>query len=208
MKKRHEIPDCKVTLIGDSGVGKSSIIGRYVTGIFMENDSSTAGANFTQKTFEKDGKKVRLNIWDTAGQERYRALGQNFYKDSYIICIVYDVTSKQSFKNIKEMWHPDVLKYGEKYHIISIVGNKCDKYEMEEVTEEEAQSYAEEIKAKFFLVSALNGNGIDRMFQTLAEEFLNPEFKENINSERQLMNSFELNKDHFKKKKKNNNKCC
>ena len=206
MKKRNEIPDCKVTLIGDSGVGKSSIIGRYVTGIFMENDSSTAGANFTQKIFEKNGKKVRLNIWDTAGQEKYRALGQNFYKDSYIICIVYDVTSKQSFKNIKEIWHPDVLKYGEKYHIISLVGNKCDKYEAEEVTEEDAMAYAEEIKAKFFLVSALNGNGIDRMFQTLAEEFLNPEFKENINSERELMNSFELNQDLFKKKKKF--KCC
>ena len=207
MKKRNEIPDCKVTLIGDSGVGKSSIIGRYVSGIFMENDSSTAGANFTQKIFEKNGKKVRLNIWDTAGQEKYRALGQNFYKDSYIICIVYDVTSKQSFKNIKEIWHPDVLKYGEKYHIISLVGNKCDKYEAEEVTEEDAMAYAEEIKAKFFLVSALNGNGIDRMFQTLAEEFLNPEFKENINSERELMNSFELNKDLFKKKKKIH-KCC
>ena len=207
MKKRKEIPDCKVTLIGDSGVGKSSIIGRYVSGIFMENDSSTAGANFTQKIFEKNGKKVRLNIWDTAGQEKYRALGKNFYKDSYIICIVYDVTSKQSFKNIKEIWYPDVLKYGEKYHIISLVGNKCDKYDVEEVSEEDAQSYAEEIKAKFFLVSALNGNGIDRMFQTLAEEFLNPEFKENINSERELMNSFELNKDLFKKKK-HKIKCC
>ena len=206
MKKRNEIPDCKVTLIGDSGVGKSSIIGRYVSGIFMENDSSTAGANFTQKIFEKNGKKVRLNIWDTAGQEKYRALGQNFYKDSYIICIVYDVTSKQSFKDIKEIWYPDVLKYGEKYHIISIVGNKCDKYDVEEVSEEDAQSYAEEIKAKFFLVSALNGNGIDTMFQNLAEEFLDPEFKENIKSERELMNSFELNKDLLKKKKKF--KCC
>ena len=207
MKKRNEIPDCKVTLIGDSGVGKSSIIGRYVSGIFMENDSSTAGANFTQKIFEKNGKKVRLNIWDTAGQEKYRALGKNFYKDSYIICIVYDVTSKQSFKDIKEIWYPDVLKYGEKYHIISIVGNKCDKYDVEEVSEEDAQSYAEEIKAKFFLVSALNGNGIDTMFQNLAEEFLDPEFKENIKSERELMNSFELNKDHFKKKK-HKIKCC
>ncbi len=206
MKKNKEIPDCKVTLIGDSGVGKSSIIGRYVTGIFMENDSSTAGANFTQKTFEKDGQKVRLNIWDTAGQEKYRSLGQNFYKDSYIICIVYDVTSKQSFKNIKEIWHPDVIKHGEKYHIISIIGNKCDKYEYEEVSEEEAQSYANEIKAKFFLVSALNGSGIDRMFQTLAEEFLDPDFNGNIESEKRLMNSFELKKEHIKKNK--NNKCC
>ena len=199
----------KVVLLGEAGVGKTSIIHQFAYHQFDPECLSSISATFISKTLNYEGYgPIKYDIWDTAGQERYRALGQNFYKDSYIICIVYDVTSKQSFKNIKEMWHPDVLKYGEKYHIISIVGNKCDKYEMEEVTEEEAQSYAEEIKAKFYLVSALNGNGIDRMFQTLAEEFLNPEFNENINSERQLMKSFELNKDHFKKKKKNNNRCC
>ena len=178
MNSMEKIPDCKVTLIGDSGVGKSSIIGRYISGIFRGDTLTTSGANYSQKIYQRKNQKVRLNIWDTAGQEKFRSLGRNFYKDAYIICIIYDITNKQSFKNVQEIWYPEIEKHGEKYKILAIVGNKCDLYEDEEVEEKDINSFAEKIGGKYFLVSAKNGNGIEEMFKTLAKMYLNPNFKD------------------------------
>ena len=161
-KKNPEIiPNCKVTLIGDSGVGKTSIIGRYITGIFIDDIVSSSGTSYSQKVYENKGRKVRLNIWDTAGQERFRALGRNLYKDAYIICLVFDLTNKKSFENIKEVWYPEIENFGEKYNILSIVGNKCDLYENEEVREDEINSFAEKIRGIYFQISAKSGYGID-----------------------------------------------
>ncbi len=202
----EEIPDCKITLVGDSGVGKSSIIGRFVTGIFIEDMSSTTGLNYSQKLYEKDGKKVNLNLWDTAGQEKFRSLGRNFYKDSYIIIIVFDITDRMSFVNAKEVWYNAIKNYGEKYKFLSLVGNKSDKYEVEEVTEEEAISFAKEIDAKFFLVSAHTGDGIDKMFHTLADNFFDEEFMSKVDqSKEDRLDSIILKKEDLKHKSIN---CC
>ena len=202
----EEIPDCKITLVGDSGVGKSSIIGRFVTGIFIKDMSSTAGLNYSQKLYEKDGKKVNLNLWDTAGQEKFRSLGRNFYKDSYIIIIVFDITNRMSFINAKEVWYNEIKNYGEKYNFLSLVGNKSDKYEVEEVTEEEAISFAKEIDAKFFLVSAHTGDGIDKMFHTLADNFFDEEFMSKVDqSKEDRLDSIILKKEDLKHKSIN---CC
>ena len=202
----EEIPDCKITLVGDSGVGKSSIIGRFVTGIFIKDMSSTAGLNYSQKLYEKDGKKVNLNLWDTAGQEKFRSLGRNFYKDSYIIIIVFDITNRMSFINAKEVWYNEIKNYGEKFKFLSLVGNKSDKYEEEEVTEEEAISFAKEIDAKFFLVSAHTGDGIDKMFHTLADNFFDEEFMSKVDqSKEDRLDSIILKKEDLKHKSIN---CC
>ena len=202
----EEIPDCKITLVGDSGVGKSSIIGRFVTGIFIKDMSSTAGLNYSQKLYEKDGKKVNLNLWDTAGQEKFRALGRNFYKDSYIIIIVFDITNRMSFINAKEVWYNEIKNYGEKYNFLSLVGNKSDKYEEEEVTDEEAISFAKEIDAKFFLVSAHTGDGINKMFQSLADNFFDEEFMSKVDqSKEDRLDSIVLKKEDLKHKSIN---CC
>lgn len=202
----EEIPDCKITLVGDSGVGKSSIIGRFVTGIFIKDMSSTAGLNYSQKLYEKDGKKVNLNLWDTAGQEKFRSLGRNFYKDSYIIIIVFDITNRMSFINAKEVWYNEIKNYGEKYKFLSLVGNKSDKYEDEEVTDEEAISFAKEIDAKFFLVSAHTGDGIDKMFHTLADNFFDEEFMSKVEqSKEDRLDSIILKKEDLKHKSIN---CC
>jgi small GTP-binding protein len=206
--KDNEIPDCKVTLIGDSGVGKSSIIARYISGIYIKDQMTTSGANYSQKIYEKKGKKVRLNIWDTAGQEKFRALGRNFYTDSYIICMVFDVSKKESFKNIKEIWYPEILQYGEKYKILSVVGNKSDIYEESEIMLEDIKSYVDEIGAKFFLISAESGEGIDEMFKTLANLYLNPDFEDKINASfrsRSKASSICLKNDKYQKKKVS---CC
>lgn len=204
-----DIPSCKITIVGDSGVGKTSIIGRFVTGIFLNDVNSSGGLSYSQKFYEKDGKKVSLHLWDTVGEEKFRALGRNFYRDSYIIIIVYDICNRESFENIKEVWYPDIKNYGEKFKILSLVGNKSDKYEEEEVNLEEAKEYAKEINAQFFLVSANDGSGIENMFQTLADNFFDAKFMEIVNkSKEDRIDSIVLSKEYTKNQSTSNNKCC
>jgi small GTP-binding protein len=203
------IPDCKVIMLGDSGVGKSSIISRYVSGYFVKDLVSTTGTNYSYKICENKDQKVRLNIWDTAGQEKYRSLGKHFYKNAYIVCIVFDITKKETFQSIKEVWYPEILKNGEEHHIIAVIGNKIDKYTEEEVNEDECSSYAKEIDGHFFLVSAKNGKGINDMFQTLADIYLEPSFKKKMDetiNEYQRKDSYKLNKNNCKENKLS--KCC
>ena len=209
MKDDDDIPSCKITLIWDSGVGKSSIIGRFISGFFNEEMNSTLGLNYSQKLYEKNGKKISLNLWDTAGQEKFRSLGKNFYKDSFIIIIVYDICNKASFQSIKEVWYPDIQRFGEKVNIIALVGNKKDKYEEEEVPEEEAKSYAKEIEANFFLVSANNGDGIEYMFQSLADNFFDIKFIKKIDEAKESrIDSIVLDRASSRVDKSKNKSCC
>jgi small GTP-binding protein len=175
----------KVTLIGDSSVGKTCIINKYCKGLFDSEVDSTLGANYSQKKLEKNGKKIRLDLWDTAGQEKYRAIGRHFYKESYIVCLVYDITNKQSFESLKTIWYPELKEYGEKYKIIALIGNKIDRYLEETVSEEEGKKFAEEINAVFKRTSALSDSdtGISDLFDELVDKYLNDQNKgENNNN--------------------------
>ena len=162
----------KVTLIGESSVGKTSIINRYTKESFSQELDSTLGANYSQKKITRHGKKIRLDLWDTAGQEKYRAIGRHFYKESYIVCLVYDITNNDSFEKIKSIWYPDLKEYGEKLKIVALVGNKLDKYLEEEVNEEDAKKFAVEIKAIYKRTSAMEGTNIEDLFNTLADKYL------------------------------------
>ena len=97
---------CKVVLIGESGVGKTSIISRYTTNTFKSQLMSTPGANFVTKNVivEDKNQSIKLEIWDTAGQERYRALAKVFYKNAAVCVLVYDITRKSSFEELKNYW--------------------------------------------------------------------------------------------------------
>ena len=199
----------KVTVLGNSGVGKSSIVARYISGVFTDSIISTTGANYSQKLIDKDNNKLRLNIWDTAGQEKYRALGQKYYKDAYIIIIIYDITNIESFESIKTDWYNDIQKYGEKYYILAIAGNKSDLYEDEKVNEEEARKYAKEIGASFFIISAYTGDGIDNMFCQLADLYLSREFEKKKNElNNQRSSSISLRRTDFKKQENKHKGCC
>ena len=193
----------KITLLGDSGVGKTCIIRRYAEEIFDENCKSTQLANYSQKVVEIDNKTLHVDLWDTAGQEKYRSLGRNFYKDSFIVCLVYDITNLVSFNDLKENWYNDLKEYGEKYTVVAVIGNKSDRYEEEEVKEEEAKEFAEKINSKFMLVSAKTGDNINYLFEILLREYLGPAFScklNEINKDKgELVN---INKKTKKKKKK------
>ena len=127
----------KIALVGDCGVGKSSIALRYTKNEFVNNYISTGGASYSNKIIEKNGEVLQLDIWDTAGQEKFRSLGKNFYKDAFIILLVYDITLKESFENLKKTWYVEVMQNGIEKPILAIIGNKSDRYEEENTVNEE-----------------------------------------------------------------------
>ena len=196
----------KVTLIGESSVGKTCIINYYCKEHPDLEVDSTLGANYSQKKMERNGEKIRLDLWDTAGQEKYRSIGRHFYKESYIVCLVYDITNKESFKNLKEIWYPELLEYGEKLKIIALIGNKVDKYLEEEVSEEEGKKFAKEINAVFKRTSALNGTGIEDLFEELVDKYLselkNEISKDEINTAKEGNITIQSEKSNEKGKKR------
>ena len=101
---------CKTILIGESGVGKTCIIVRFINGKYEEGTMSTTGANFISKSvkFDEYNESVLFQIWDTAGQERFRGLTKIFYKDARIIILVYDSTNRKSFEEIKNYWYKQI----------------------------------------------------------------------------------------------------
>ena len=205
----------KIVLIGNSGVGKTCISQRYVNDSYIDQkECSTIGSSYFVKNVYINGKEYTLDIWDTAGQEKYRSLGRNFYREAYIIILVYDITRQDSLEGLKTIWYPDLLQYGENYKILAVVGNKCDRYEEEEtVSDEEARSFAKEIKAQFFFVSAKTGDNIQNLFNSLIEEYWKPNFQEKI-SEDSIKRNFsyrikpETKEEKETQKKKKKKKFC
>ena len=172
-----KVPGCKVVLLGDSGVGKTCIISRYISGSFDKNIASTNGASYCSKMvkFEELGKNLLLDVWDTAGQEKYRALTKFFYKDASVVILVYDITREESFNNLKNYWY-NQLQENCKNVVIGLAGNKCDLYEEEKVSEVEAREFADKIGAIFELTSAKNNTGINDIFEKVGNKYLDPNF--------------------------------
>ena len=166
--------DCKVVLLGGSGVGKTSIITRFVSSTFNENHSATIGGYFINKEIfiEKYNIDIKLNIWDTAGQERYRSLTKFFYKDAKIIILTYDITKAETFEELKNYWYDQLKNISLDKIVIGIAGNKSDLIGDEKVNEEEVREYASKIEASFRLTSALNNNGIEELFKELIEKYI------------------------------------
>ena len=108
---------CKVVLLGESGVGKTCIIARFINNTFEENLISTTGASYAGKTMTFDefgGKSIKFEIWDTAGQEKYRSLTKIFYKDAGAAILVYDITRKESFEEIQKYWINQIKEFAPK----------------------------------------------------------------------------------------------
>ena len=108
---------CKVVLLGESGVGKTCIIARFINNTFEENLISTTGASYAGKTMTFDefgGKSIKFEIWDTAGQEKYRSLTKIFYKDAGAAILVYDITRKESYEEIQKYWINQIKEFAPK----------------------------------------------------------------------------------------------
>ncbi|CAL5974666.1 Rab11 [Hexamita inflata] len=161
------IEDIKLTIIGDTQVGKTSIALRYVDDSFQNNIVSTNGGQFLRKSISIDGKVMRFQIWDTAGQERFRSLASLYYRTALAVVIVFDVTRQQTYNDL-DYWVHEVRTKGDPNAVIVIVGNKIDAGQRI-ISKEQALLYATSEKIKYFETSALTGYGINEVFGYLAQ---------------------------------------
>jgi len=165
--------EVKVVLLGDTGVGKSSLVLRFVTHNFRPFSESTIGASFMSKMISVDGKNIKYQIWDTAGQEKYRSLAPMYYRGAAAAIIVYDITSMTSFQKCKT-WVKELQSYGPPEIVLVIVGNKLDLEDQREVEVEVAKRYADEIEALFIETSAKEDTNVSKAFVQISGK-LKPE---------------------------------
>jgi small GTP-binding protein len=213
VKNKGEVISIKITMVGNVGVGKTCIVKRLVKNEYDESGKSTVGANYSKYEIFLDNKKIILDIWDTAGQEKFRSMGRHFYKNSNIVVIVYDITKKESFDDIKTFWYDNIKENAEKYKVIGIVGNKYDLFDKEGVEiidDNVVKEFVDKIKSDedskiiSMNVSALNGYNIKMLFNDLVKQYLEKEF--NILIQNNILekgNAVNLGKNKEKK-----NKCC
>eukprot|EP01120_Amphizonella_sp_Union-15-10_P005439 TRINITY_DN1624_c0_g1_i2.p1 TRINITY_DN1624_c0_g1~~TRINITY_DN1624_c0_g1_i2.p1 ORF type:complete len:219 (-),score=35.77 TRINITY_DN1624_c0_g1_i2:63-719(-) len=162
----------KVLFIGDSGVGKSSVLIRMTEGGFYEDQSCTIGVDFKQYLVKLNDKRVNLTIWDTAGQEKFRSLTSSYYRGTQGIILVYDVTSNETFENI-ENWLEEVNTYSTNNDVVKLlVGNKCDMKEERVVSFEKGKKYADEKALLFAECSSKTGEGIENAIEVLVSRIM------------------------------------
>ena len=156
----------KIIIIGDTCVGKSNILSRYLKDEFREDSKSTVGVELGTKFVKVKGVGAKLQIWDTAGQERYKSITSSYYKGSHGCFIVYDITSETSFENV-EKWYEQAQKDASKEVSIILVGNKCDLENERKVSKEKGEEKAKSLNAPFFETSALSKINIDDIFKEM-----------------------------------------
>jgi len=174
----------KILLVGDSGVGKSSMLSRFTEDKFEEKAPATMGVDSKPKIVTVDGKRVKLNVWDTAGQERMGFLTSSYYRGAHGIIIVFDITNAGSFQSVSN-WLGEIERYAYDSALKVLVGNKSD-LSSREVKADEAQTFAKnELSVDYFETSAKEGTNIEMAFLKLAEQMKNKkDGMVNVNSSR------------------------
>ena len=207
--EKPSLREVKIILLGDSGVGKTSIINRYINNRFNPEMISSLGSKSNEKIVMRDNIKYKLIIWDTSGQEVYRSLTNLFIKGSNIVILVYSIDSLSSFEGL-DYWYKSLLEKieGDNY-ILAVVGSKVDLINEEVISEEQGKKYAEEKKAFFKLVSSKEDpKGIEQLFEKLLDDLIQnyPEYDQsksyyNITPKK-------VDKNNKDKKRDNAKHCC
>lgn len=170
MENDDEYPEFKVVLIGDSFVGKTSLINRFYRDIFNEEEPSTIAAAYLQVPVDVNGKTVKLNIWDTAGHERFHCIVPLYARTADTLIIVFDITKSKTFTNAKE-WLTSLSDEITKAPISFLVANKSDLSPDADTSIYE--SWAKENELFFEKTSAKTGLNVSKLFMRIAEELLN-----------------------------------
>ena len=170
---QEKVVELKIILLGDVGVGKTNIISRYISGDFNQSLNPTVGSSFGEKKIKKDGVTYLLKVWDTVGQERYNSITKLFVQGSHIIILVYSIDNLQSFQKL-DFWLTFIREnLTDGKYILALIANKRDLFENELVTKEEGEKYAEQMDAKFALLSAkYDQQTIINFFETLLDEYI------------------------------------
>ena len=222
-EEENDYVTMKVVLIGEMAVGKTSIITKFTTNYFSPYVLTSTGSTFFSKILKLDNdNKVKIQIWDTAGQEQYRSLAKLFYQNASAAILVYDITNEDTFLAIKDYWSNEIKNNSPADIIIAIVANKSDEYAKQKVPTEDGKALAKELNAIFVNTSAKEGDGIDNLFRTVAEKYIDPTkdisntyMKREEMKEKNKKISLEVIKNNntndikdSKNKRKKKNKCC
>ncbi|CAD7961741.1 unnamed protein product [Amoebophrya sp. A120] len=162
----------KILLVGDSGVGKSSLMLRFCDDMFNERQLATIGVDFRTKTLPLQQKQVKLAVWDTAGQERFRTMTSSYYRGAQGVILAFDTTQKETFDNLPK-WIQEVRAHSthEKAKLL-LVGNKVDLLEERQVSREEAEEFANSHAMAYLETSARTNLQVSKAFAELAESIL------------------------------------
>jgi len=184
----------KIITLGESGVGKTAILNKYVNGKFIEEHKPTIGADFLTKEISVEDKLITLQIWDTAGQERFQSLGSAFYRGADACVLVYDIQNEQTFAKIEE-WRTNFISQAapddpKKFPFL-LLGNKLDKDNQRQVDKLQADNYARSQGMRFYETSAVNGANIEEAIKNLTSvasemdtvPYFSPEIADRINVE-------------------------
>lgn len=164
----QRVPSFKIVIIGDSGVGKSSLLVRFVRNEFHEQTRSTISAAYLSRRIEADDRTLQFEIWDTAGQERFRSLNTPmYYRGASGAVIVYDITDPESFKNARG-WYTQLKMLGEPGVQVALVGNKSDLEDKRHVDHSQADEFAQQNSLVHLLTSARSGENVEQVFKELA----------------------------------------
>ena len=161
----------KLILIGNSGVGKSCILQRYIKHTFEESYKCTIGVDFLMKSIVINGQTVKLQLWDTAGQEKYKSMASSYYRGANVALIVFDITNHESFDALP-LWIENFYKNGPEQKNIILIGNKNDLTDLRQVTQKEAEAFSETNNMMYFETSAKEGDNIEYIFNYAAEKLL------------------------------------
>ena len=174
-----EPPLYKILLLGDSTVGKTCFLLRYVDDSFLDLHMATIGLDYRLKTLILEEQKiVKVQLWDTAGQDKFRAITRNYYKGASGIILIFDVTNIKSYENIKKWINEIKEEISEKVKIV-LIGNKIDNVQERKISKEQGDKLASEIGVKFFETSAKTGEGINESVFFLVKKIFenDPEVK-------------------------------
>ena len=178
----------KIMVLGESKVGKTSLIKRYTKDQFGGVYLTTVGMDFQDKIIEIEDKKVRLQVWDTAGQERFRNVTKSYFQSSHGLLVVYDITDRESFDKIN-FWMENIKNNAPENAKLILVGNKCDLANERKVTIEDGEKKARNYNIKFFESSAKDGTNVNELFFYLANEI----YQDDKTKEKDNKNPLKLN---------------
>ncbi|XP_007432282.1 ras-related protein Rab-35-like [Python bivittatus] len=192
----------KLLIIGDSGVGKSSLLLRFADNTFSGSYITTIGVDFKIRTLVINGERVKLQIWDTAGQERFRTITSTYYRNTHGVIIVYDVTNAESFVNVKRWLH----EIGQNCDNVCkiLVGNKCEDLSRKQVETLDARRFSDQMGVRLFETSAKENLNVEEMFNAITTMVLRTK-QENLARRQQQNEVVKINKP---KKKPSVKKCC
>ena len=168
----------KLLLLGDSSVGKTSILLKYISNKFDESSISTVGVDYMDKIIDYNKFKIKLQIWDTSGEEKFRTITKNFYRNADGLLVVFDLTKKESYDHIKS-WINEAKENNDKLKTI-LIGNKLDLKDERIVAIDVAKQFAEKNNLKYIETSAKDGTNINESFQTIIDLLFDGKSSEEI----------------------------